>query len=348
MVMGVSCQQGWSKVKVFHDQARSRIYREADELAIATEGHAHLCNILKDVSCSFGRNISILDLGCGTGRYFHCLHNVEILVGIDISMYMLKECRNPVMKEEVKYNRIHFICGSIFSIGITSQSFDFIYSIGVFTGHSSFNLYTCNQLFDLLKPGGKLFFTVTDIASHVTYMGLREVMENSKFMQYKISKYGSASTLQKGIFYECIAIKDIHASPMESTSRWSAALEDNISSLDVVWRNIYLISQEIMALIPPGDAFILVDHEVFRDELAIGRRPLPFLERDGKYWGPPPDDITAIRELERLRRSGASFIAFAWPAFWWLDHYSELHRHLRSQFRCVLENELLIVFDLQP
>ena len=60
-----------------------------------------------------------------------------------------------------------------------------------------------------------------------------------------------------------------------------------------------------MALIPPGDTFILVDHEVFRDELAIGRRAMPFLERDGEYWGPPPDDLTAIQELERLRRSGS-------------------------------------------
>ena len=79
-------------------------------------------------------------------------------------------------------------------------------------------------------------------------------------------------------------------------------MDDNIRSLDVVWRNIYLITQEIVALIPPRDTFILVDHEVFRDELAIGRRAMPFLERDGEYWGPPPDDLTAIQELERLRR----------------------------------------------
>jgi glycosyltransferase involved in cell wall biosynthesis len=111
-----------------------------------------------------------------------------------------------------------------------------------------------------------------------------------------------------------------------------------------------LATQEIVALVPAGGAFILVDEDSWgtNDNLG-GRRRIPFLERDGQYWGAPPDDETAIRELERLRRrSGASFMVFAWPAFWWLNHYSELHRHLRSKFRCVMENERLVAFDLRP
>jgi O-methyltransferase len=115
------------------------------------------------------------------------------------------------------------------------------------------------------------------------------------------------------------------------------------------WRHrLDLTIQEIAALIPPGDAFILVDERQIGSELVAGRRAIPFLERDGQYWGRPPDDITAIRELERLRRSGASFISFAWPAFWWLDYYAELSRHLRSEFQCILENDRLVVFDLRP
>jgi hypothetical protein len=74
---------------------------------------------------------------------------------------------------------------------------------------------------------------------------------------------------------------------------------------------------------------------------------VPFLERNGQFYGPPSDDATAISELERLRVAGASFIAFAWPAFWWLDYYSGLHQHLRSNFRCVLENDRVVLFDLR-
>jgi hypothetical protein len=112
-------------------------------------------------------------------------------------------------------------------------------------------------------------------------------------------------------------------------------------------RSLDLTIQDISALIPAGNAFILVDNAKFGGEVVTGRRTIPFLERDGQYCGPPPDGITAIREIERLRRSGASFIVFAWTAFWWLDHYAGLSEHLRSNYRCALENDRLVVFDLR-
>jgi glycosyltransferase involved in cell wall biosynthesis len=107
-------------------------------------------------------------------------------------------------------------------------------------------------------------------------------------------------------------------------------------------------TEEIAALVPAGATMILVDQDSWgaADDVA-GRRRIPFLERDGRYWGRPADDATAIRELERLRHSGAQFIVFAWPHLWWLDHYSGLVRHLRSRYRRVLENDRIVVFDLR-
>src|SRR5262245_14921396 len=106
-------------------------------------------------------------------------------------------------------------------------------------------------------------------------------------------------------------------------------------------------AKEVKGLIPRGATFILVDEgECGGGEFAAERHVLPFLERDGQYWGAPPDDDTAIRELERLRRSGASFVVFAWPSFWWLEYYAEFHRHLRSNFACALANDRLVAFDL--
>jgi hypothetical protein len=104
--------------------------------------------------------------------------------------------------------------------------------------------------------------------------------------------------------------------------------------------------EELVRLIPIDTPFILVDDEQLRSELSH-RRAHPFLERDGQYWGPPADDETAIRECERLRQSGARFLAFAWPSFWWLEHYSGFAKNLRTQFRCVQEDERVVVFDLQ-
>ena len=105
--------------------------------------------------------------------------------------------------------------------------------------------------------------------------------------------------------------------------------------------------QEMATVIAPEDTFILVDQDQWGMTDGAIHQPIPFLERDGKYWGNPTDDETAIRELERLRRAGARFLVFGWPAFWWFGCYLGLHEYLRSHFRCVLENERLVIFDLR-
>jgi hypothetical protein len=114
------------------------------------------------------------------------------------------------------------------------------------------------------------------------------------------------------------------------------------------WHQINEALKGITALVPPGDAFILVDQDAWGSGPHIGsRRRIPFLEREGGDWGEPGDDATAIRELERLRGSGANFMIFVQPALWWLEYYAGLHRHLRSNFRCALASDALVVFDLR-
>ena len=102
---------------------------------------------------------------------------------------------------------------------------------------------------------------------------------------------------------------------------------------------------EMCRLIPHADTWILVDEEQIRSALPHGRA-LPFLEHDNKYWGPPADDAAAIEELERLRLTGAKYIAFIWSTFWWLDHYAGFATHLRSKYDCVHESESSVVFRL--
>jgi FkbM family methyltransferase len=114
------------------------------------------------------------------------------------------------------------------------------------------------------------------------------------------------------------------------------------------WNKLADAKRELGAAIPRGTSFILADESLWGDDGAFAdRRTIPFTERDGQYWGPPGDDDIAISELERLKRARADFLVIAWPAFWWLDYYSKLNKYVRSRFRCVLENERLIVFDLR-
>jgi SAM-dependent methyltransferase len=117
-------------------------------------------------------------------------------------------------------------------------------------------------------------------------------------------------------------------------ARWAEQLQD--------------ATAEIRELVPVGNAFILVNDDQWGNEAELaGLRVIPFLEREGRYWGPPDNDQTAIRELERLRQAGASHIVFAWPSFWWLDYYNGLRNHLQSNFPCLLSNERLVVFGLK-
>lgn len=104
--------------------------------------------------------------------------------------------------------------------------------------------------------------------------------------------------------------------------------------------------QEICERIEIDQSIILVDEEQLRSAITEYRRLIPFVEKDGEYWGPPADDQTGIRELERLRQEGAKFIAFAWPAFWWLEYYSGLRQHLQSNYPCILKNDRLVMYSL--
>jgi glycosyltransferase involved in cell wall biosynthesis len=114
------------------------------------------------------------------------------------------------------------------------------------------------------------------------------------------------------------------------------------------WPRIDRAIEEIATLIPEGDSFILADGDGWgTDEFIAGHRRIPFVERDGRYWGAPADDADAIEELDRLRQSGANFIVFGWPAFWWLEHYTHFYSHLRARYPCVLQNDRLVAFDLQ-
>ena len=127
-----------------------------------------------------------------------------------------------------------------------------------------------------------------------------------------------------------------------------AANRFSAPSADEWWWQLSQAMTDLAGLIPRGSTFILVDDAHWGGLTELnGSRVIPFLEKNGRYWGPPDSDETAWRELERMRQAGARCIAFAWPSFWWLQHYREFYQQLRARFRCVLENERLVVFSLK-
>lgn len=105
-------------------------------------------------------------------------------------------------------------------------------------------------------------------------------------------------------------------------------------------------AHEIKHLIPENETFILVDADQFHisGEFA-GRIAIPFLEKNGVYWGPPADDAQAIWEIKRQRERGAAFIIFAWPGFWLLNYYKGMHDYIKANSNCLVHNDRLVIFN---
>lgn len=154
--------------------------------------------------------------------------------------------------------------------------------------------------------------------------------------------------------------RGIYKSLKHGDFRLSHILEEGIASLEhevnrqtgePEYRWLYGFQQTLQELdnvIPAQDQFALISwYQWGADQLIAGRNAVPFIGRNGQYLGPPADDETAIQELEKMRTSGVKFIVFGSPAFWWLEYYSAFNRHLRSNFKCLLENDRLVIFDLR-
>jgi hypothetical protein len=163
-----------------------------------------------------------------------------------------------------------------------------------------------------------------------------------------VERFGSARILaQFDSLFDTLADSDYESPTYRSKP------DETISAPAIVARRaeleqVRLVTQELIELSPPGAMLILANDTWFGGSDSIpGRRAHPFPEEGGMYAGPPLDDESAIMELERLRASGASYIAFAWMTFWWLEHYRGFSDFLCASFPCVLRNERVIVFDLR-
>lgn len=140
-------------------------YRRDDEIEVTSRHHRHLKSILQEISGSFRRPISVLEAGCGTGRYFYCLKNVARLVGLDISQEMLDIAEHPVCEELVSAGTIELKCGNIHLTRFPAGSFDMIYSLGMFGNGCPVTPDLCGRFHEWLKPGGRLFFDAVDSAT---------------------------------------------------------------------------------------------------------------------------------------------------------------------------------------
>jgi glycosyltransferase involved in cell wall biosynthesis len=111
------------------------------------------------------------------------------------------------------------------------------------------------------------------------------------------------------------------------------------------WHRLARLLDDVSPVIGPSDHFVLIDDDMLGLSWRCARAH-PFLERNGMYWGPPPDDAAAVAELRRMRDAGARYAVVVWPSFWWLDHYADLRAELYAAGPPLLDDERAKVFEL--
>lgn len=139
-------------------------YRSDDEIEVTTPNHHRICAQLRRLCLAFPHPISVLDLGCGTGRYFHCLDNVRELTGVDITEEMLEAAKHPVREDQVTVPSIHLIRANAYHVDFPPGSFHLIYSLGMFGNGCPVTEEICNKFHNWLLPGGTLYFNTVDVA----------------------------------------------------------------------------------------------------------------------------------------------------------------------------------------
>jgi SAM-dependent methyltransferase len=219
-------------------------YRRDDEVEVTTANHHRICATLQRICSSFPLPINALDVGCGTGRYFHCLTNVEELTGVDITDDMLRAAENPVRQDLISVKRVRLIRGNIYLSSFPPGSFHFIYSLGMFGNGCPVTVELCNNFYEWLAPGGRLYFNTVDFAGlpfwyrarrqardlvypilsrrlqqvlderesrqpwfSMNRDELEEVMRRTKFQNFHVASHVCQSPLWTGRHLECIASK---------------------------------------------------------------------------------------------------------------------------------------------
>ena len=300
---------------------------------------------------------NIIELGCGSGRLTKPLaehYPIARILALDLSPDQLEKARCYCAGSgNILFERYDFYSGA----PLPGSGYDAAVAVEVFLHHprtlvrsliekvSAISLYLVNIDWSETWPWKTPDHVwVHDYQAVYAEAGLRsaafvlpqkiEGMQQKLFIASKKMTHEMVHLLE--LAEQAASVQDAaqNATAVSGAARWSEQLQR--------------ATAEILELVPAGDAFILVNDDQWGNEAEFtGRRVIPFLEHEGRYWGPPENDRVAIRELERLRQAGASHIVFAWPSFWWLDYYTGLKNHLQSSFRCLQSNERLVAFSLK-
>lgn len=150
------------KIQKDYNEEVAKIYRQHDASDICRPACVQVISRLQSLSAQFPHRINALDVGCGTGRFFHALKNVRELTGLDLSASMLNAARNPIYADKLDIEIIRLIWANYSTSNLTENHFDLIYSVGVYGLSAPITVEVLNHFHRNLADGGKLMFTIAD------------------------------------------------------------------------------------------------------------------------------------------------------------------------------------------
>jgi ubiquinone/menaquinone biosynthesis C-methylase UbiE len=150
------------KAEALYDPSYAKKYRDRDEQLLQEATYQDFIAWLQDVCNRFGHPIDVLDLGCGTGRYFWGVRNARTLVGLDASAAMLAEAKHPIRADQITAPSTTLVQGDLATHHFPDQSFHLVYSIGVLAEHVPLDGSLVSRVSRWLKPGGRFAFTTVD------------------------------------------------------------------------------------------------------------------------------------------------------------------------------------------
>jgi len=149
-------------------------------------------------------------------------------------------------------------------------------------------------------------------------------------------------------FYEIRRVDELITAlgPGEAHAPMTSALTASVNRAKQYFDLVHKAALHVTRYIPPDEPCLLLDEEWIRRYMGFGRRVLPFTERNGQYDGPPKDDDAAIAEFHRLVSKGGKYFVY-WPQCrWWAECYGNFFAYLRRNFRCLIEDESILILDL--
>ena len=142
---------------------------------------------------------TIMDFGCGTGRYLNILKNFQVVYLVDISMHNLQLASNKAKSLNINHKLKRR------SLSFLNIKVDYFFSVGVFGQFYQFDAKVLKKIFSIINTNGKAVFTVkvkdeiTDEVLAVKEDKILELLNNYKYKVYK--KYFSGVNNKSDYFY---------------------------------------------------------------------------------------------------------------------------------------------------